>query len=315
MLDNSSLASSAQIPLDPEPADDPRPLHGSQTSRRLILFSCFTPIWGSGLLLAACFFLPLCLLPGCTDDTGTTHYFPYSPSEKYDNLSNETDGLATTFFLFQQFDWPYGFGALAAFGTLLVLATRNLRNFRVIWFLYAAYAIVIIGGIWLSMGDAIRESRKTEGPNAGIDIRWAISVLVPSTIVLITLVASYLNCRTWFSAAMWVQLTLAALSIVWFAVLRFLFGFEFLVGGTLSLAASVVLAIATVCTWRRGPPTFAPSEVIGHMNHERKRTRNSRHLGRHVRAIGRMIAIVAREPRSAGSLSRCKDRLGNLPHT
>jgi len=261
MLDNSSLESSTQEPLDPEPADDPRSLHGSQTSRRLILFSCFTPIWGSGLLLAACFFLPLCLLPGCTDDTGTTIYFQYSPSEKYDNLKNKTDDLAATFFLFQQFDWHYGFGALAAFGTLLVLATRNLQNFRAIWFLYAAYAIVLIGGIWLSMGDAFRESRETEGPNSGIDIRWAISVLVPSTIVLITLVASYLNCRTWFSAVMWVQSTLAVLSIVWFAMLRFLFGFEFLVGGTLSLVASIVLAIATVWTWRRGPPTFAPSEM------------------------------------------------------
>ena len=73
---------------------------------------------------------------------------------------------------------------------------------------------------------------------------WAIWTM-PSLWMIGVLVSTYRNNRSWPDAAVWMQFALAVLSAYYFALLFTLDYRMVLLGGKISLAASLVLAIAT----------------------------------------------------------------------
>jgi hypothetical protein len=202
--------------------------------------------------LAACLFLPLCLLPscqiqGCGAPATPPPPTPLSPYELYRGSESPRD----LFFVTAVVQWPYFFGLLVCGATLFIAATGQARHFRALWFTFAGIIAVGSIGLWWHVGD---ELRHRENPPAGDRLWEPVMVIGPTILFCLVLVVTYFNCRTWLAAATWVQLTLAAYGLVWFTLVDC--AFPLLWGGRLSQAACLVLALATLVERRRAFKTL-----------------------------------------------------------
>jgi hypothetical protein len=203
---------------------------------RLVFLSVYTPVWNSGVLLFVCLFLPLGLVGGCGTKT------PLYPYEDW------VVGVrsASDFFKGQIAAWPYLFALLLVIGTWVILLTRDPRHFRTLWFTYALAITIIVLGMWTVESKEFRERGETAGPGAWLEELW---FLIPTAVLIGLLLVTYLNCRTWFAAALWVQLALALLSTAWFIFVAYMFTDDLLYGGKISIGCSGVLVLATA--WER----------------------------------------------------------------
>jgi hypothetical protein len=200
-------------------------------------------------------FLPICLVPGCNSKD------PWYPCSQYVKL-NSID----TFFDIQFFNWAYLFGLLAGLGALIVAWTHHPKHFRTLWGTYAISIVTVVLGMWSVEGKRWREQGL---PVSFQQFADAGMLLVPTIALLATLIITYFNCRTWFAAALWVQLVLAALACAWFGWVAFLFQGDLLIGGKVAIAASFALLISTVAERYRG------LEVLGVHLPDRRRHRIS----------------------------------------
>jgi len=215
-----------------EPASD----KGRPSRWRLLFLSAYTPAWNSGGLLFICLFLPLGLVGGCGTKT---------PLYPYKDWVLEV-GSVSDFFKGQITAWPYLFALLMVIGTWVILLTRDPRHFRTLWFTYAAAITIIVLGMWTVKSKEFRERGESAGPDAWIGEIW---FLIPTAVLIGLLLVTYLNCRTWFAAALWMQLALAVLSTAWFIFVAFLFTDDLHYGGKISIGTSGVLILATA--WER----------------------------------------------------------------
>ena len=186
--------------------------------------------------LFACLFLPLGMVGGCGAKT---------PLYPYKDWLVGIDSIAG-FFGAQLFLWPYLFAILVTVGTLLILITRNPRHFRTLWAIYCIAVVTIVFGIWSFEGKEFRQRADSADWETWLSELW---VLGPTVLLIALLLVTYMNCRTWFAAALWVQLALAILATGWFIFVVLLFGDDLLIGGKLSIGTSGVLVLATA--WER----------------------------------------------------------------
>lgn len=210
--------------------------HTAVASRwRLAFGAVFGPVWSSGAVLAVCMFLPIFMSQGC----GTKH--PEYPYEWFQEVHSTSEAFIIQFRI-----WPYLFGLLAAGGTLWIAIAQSPRHFRMLWTIYACMIIVVVLGLWCTLGKQFRENNRSPGIEAWMEQIW---VLGPTTLLLATLFLTYRNCHTWFSAAMWVQLMLSVVALAWFIFVVCVVRDDLLIGGKLSIAASAVLLAGTA--WER----------------------------------------------------------------
>lgn len=226
---------------------------GARAAARRVLGLTFLPVWGSSGTLAACLFLPLCLLPSCQIQgcgaaaTPPPPPAPLSPYELYDGV----EALRELFVLTTVAQWPYFFGGSVCAATLFIAATGQARYFRSLWFCFAIIISVSSIGLWWHVG---RELRGHDKPESADRLSETLIVIVPTILFCLTLVVTYFNCRTWLAAVTWVQFALAVYGLAWFTLVDYIF--PLLWGGRLSQVACLVLAVASLVERRRGFKTL-----------------------------------------------------------
>jgi hypothetical protein len=177
-------------------------------------------------------FLPLCMVSGCNSKQP---WYPYGMYTQWPSISDFFQGLL--------FNWPYLFGVVAGLGAFIVAWTGQARHFRLLWAGYTGAIVLSVLGMWSVMG---RQWRERGVPASFAELAEEGWLLVPTIVLLSVLLITYFNCRTWFSAALWVQLLLAALSCAWFGWVAFEFGADLLIGGKIAIASSAGLFLGTV---------------------------------------------------------------------
>ncbi len=198
--------------------------------------STFAPCWGSGLLLFFTFLMPLMLVPSC----GNSPHRSFYPIDFYRGADSAAKSV-----LANAYTWPYWFGLTVAGGTLYVSIRSKPSAFRVLWLAYATLSSCTALTLWLAFGWEL-SSYETLREVPWRDWIWMIA---PTIVVPLLLVLTFFNCRTWLSAAMWMQLSLSVISLCWFAWLAAAVGRLLLIGGWLALLASATLFVGTI--WER----------------------------------------------------------------
>lgn len=218
-----------------EPLGSNAPEHAPARSvLRIVCASVLTPVWSSGLTLAVCFALPLCFTPGCQ----TTPPDPLYPYELY--LDPDSVG---EIIVAGQVTWPYVFGAAVFCGTL-GMALRRSNSFRALWWSYAAIVALMSVPFWM-LTLAELWSKPLEGSllQFSAESAWTMPSIWLSAVTMST----YRQTHSWSSAALWLQLWLAAFATYWFSLFLLANFDETLVGGKVAFLASGALAIGTIC--------------------------------------------------------------------
>ncbi len=201
---------------------------------RQVFASLFTPSWSLGLLLALCLFLPS--YRGCNNQVVYVAEAlvaePSAPGEVYQSF------LLT---------WPVLFGLVTFFGTLLLAATCDPQRASVLWWSYAALVFIHVA---LLSTVLLVEGSHGDSKAAWIwqEVSIAGAWLIPTLGLPAVLHVTFRYCRSWFSAAMWMQLALAltAAACTTFVNPSLVMAKDFLVGGALMIVASVGLIVSTV---------------------------------------------------------------------
>ncbi len=197
-----------------------------------VFASLFTPTWNLSLLLFVCLFLPS--YEGCS---GETVYVADAVT-----TGRSTQDYYLTFLVV----WPYFFGLIAALGTISIgLSGRPERARRLWWSLAGLIGLhSVLFAVVLAMAPPTSWSgwRSSGWGPILIGVYW-----LGTTVVLIALIPiTGILCRTWFNAAIWLQLalTVTAAICLWYFIPVIVFAKDLLIGGRLAVACSVFLIMA-----------------------------------------------------------------------
>ncbi len=199
-----------------------------------VFVSLFTPSWSLGLLLAICLFLPS--YRGCNGQV-----VRLSEAMVLDHYT------AGEVYLRYLLTWPLIFGFIVFAGTLLLTWSCNPQRASFLWWCFAG---LIVTHTVLLVIALLTEPAGTESETAWTwqNVWNAATWLVPTTVLPVLLVITFLYCRNWFNAAMCMQLALALSAAVCstFVIPGLLLAKELLFGGKLMIACSVGLIVSTI---------------------------------------------------------------------
>jgi hypothetical protein len=207
----------------------------SPSAWHLVFASLFTPTWSLSLLLFVCLFLPS--YEGCS---GETIYIADAVST----------GLSADVAFYPAFlvIWPYLFGLIVAIGTVCLARSRQHDGARRLWWwlagLFALHAVVLAAALAREPPSSWSEWQSWEWGDILSGLYWLGTTVF--LIVLIPITGVY--CRTWFNAAMWLQLAgvvTAAIYLSYFMPV-IAFAHKLLLGGRLAVACSVLLIVSTI---------------------------------------------------------------------
>jgi hypothetical protein len=225
---------STRVPLRREPAFEETNT-GSLSAWRLVCASLFTPTWNASLLLFVCLFLPS--YEGCN---GETIYVADAVST----------GLSAEVAFYPAFlvIWPYLFGLIVAIGTISLAHSRQQDGARRLWCwlagLVAIHSVLLAAALVREPPSSWSEWRSWDSGDLLMGLFWLGTTLFLIVLVPLTGVC----CRTWFNAAMWLQLagTVTAAICLSYFIPAIAFAHKLLLGGKLAVASSVFLIFATI---------------------------------------------------------------------
>lgn len=133
--------------------------------------------------------------------------------------------------------WPFLLGLIISIGTLLLVWSGKPTRARFLWWCFAVLIIANAGFLLLALVND--QSGGAESAACWFGTAVILLVLLPIT---------RLYCRNWFTAAMWLQLslTLTAAVCLSFVVPALVFADRLLMGGKLAIACNVLLIVTTI---------------------------------------------------------------------
>lgn len=206
----------------------------SPSAWQLVFASLFTPTWNLSLLLFVCLFLPS--YEGCNGET------VYVADAVITRISD--DAIYPRFLVV----WPYLFGLIVTLGTISIARSGRPERARRLWWSLAG--LVGVHSVLLVV------VLTTEPPTSWSEwstwdwetILWA-AYWLGTTVILIALIPiTGIFCRTWFNAAIWLQLALAVTAAICLSyfIPAIVFAKKFLIGGRVAVACSVLLIVSTI---------------------------------------------------------------------
>ncbi|MCA9262685.1 MAG: hypothetical protein KDA60_02505 [Planctomycetales bacterium] len=213
----------------------PRPSQRGRTAWAVqqAFASIFTPSWSLGLILSFSFLLPTAR--GCNDKTIYVTDFWTNHDGTFESTYL---GFATT--------WPILFGLFLAAGTLWMVSRSRLQSARFLWLGYSVIIAIhsilfvvlcVLTKPWNSLGFGIRD-----------DVLSTIVILLPTVGLPVLVWLTLRRSRTWYRAAMWLQLGMAATSMFTVGLVTpivLIFGSP-RIGNQLAISASIGLFVMTV---------------------------------------------------------------------
>lgn len=188
--------------------------------RKQIFASVFSPSWALGLILFLCILLPS--YEGCNGETVRVSAA----------LAADVDSPADVYVRFMVV-WPFLLGLVICVGTLVLVVSRDPKRAGFLWW---SFALLIILNATLLVLALVTET------DDSADV-WTAVWGAAATILLVLLPFTRRHCRNTFNAAMWLQLILALTAAVCltFVVPAIFFANQWLIGGKVALACSVLL--------------------------------------------------------------------------
>ncbi len=237
-VDSHSDAKTLSLPAASEQPAAPSETTGMPPSAWSQVFaSLFTPSWSLGLLLFVSFLLPS--YQGCNGHT------VYVRNIVVECKFTPGDVLTALVLI-----WPFSFGLIVAVGTVALSLSCNPERARWLWWSYAGlillYALqlcVVVVGFFAALATGKADYNWDWQDILGGACFWA-----GSAALIALLPITRRRCQNWFNAAMWLQLSLALLAALYVSLFlpAITFAKGLLIGGKLSIAASVFLVLATL---------------------------------------------------------------------
>ena len=185
-------------------------------------------------MLFVCLFLPS--YEGCNGQ----------PVHVYEVLAR--DGLSSDDIYFRFIlAWPFILGLVISIGTLLLVWSGKPRRARFLWWCFAVLILRNAGFLLLAFAND-QSTGEEFVMSEWKDLWFAVCWFGTAVILLVLLPITRLCCRNWFTAAMWLQLSLTLTAAVCLScvVPSLVFADRLLMGGKLAIACSVLLIVTTI---------------------------------------------------------------------